>query len=163
MSAFSVTRSQCEEFFFEEAALLDAWKLDEWLALFTDDGVYEIPVNDIPGDASASAALFYVADNAFRLRFRIERLKKTTAHTEHPRSTVFRMVSNVRLLAGADTSYNVTSKFITYRTRDGVTDCYFGHHLYRLTWAGQTIKIAAKRTVLDTGSLRPQGRISIIL
>ena len=32
-----------ERFLFDEAELLDTWKLKEWEALFTDDGRYNIP------------------------------------------------------------------------------------------------------------------------
>ena len=42
-----VTRHQVEDFLYAEAALLDAWKLDEWLTLLTDDAVYRVPSNDI--------------------------------------------------------------------------------------------------------------------
>ncbi len=44
--AESITRQQVEEFLYEEAALLDAWRLDDWLALMTDDAVYRVPSND---------------------------------------------------------------------------------------------------------------------
>ena len=36
-------RETVEEFLYREAALLDAWRLDEWLALFTADGRYLVP------------------------------------------------------------------------------------------------------------------------
>ena len=38
--AAAVTRPDVEEFLYEEAALLDAWRLDDWLALMTEDAVY---------------------------------------------------------------------------------------------------------------------------
>ncbi|MGY6272885.1 hypothetical protein ACXIUT_24675 [Achromobacter denitrificans] len=41
-----------ECFLMEEAALLDHWKLNEWLDLFTDDGRYEIPTTDRPDQPS---------------------------------------------------------------------------------------------------------------
>ncbi len=42
------TRQQIEDFLFEEAALLDAWRLDEWLELLTEDATYRVPSNDRP-------------------------------------------------------------------------------------------------------------------
>lgn len=47
-----ITRAQIEDFLFEEAALLDEWRLREWLDLLTDDVVYEVPSTDVPdGDS----------------------------------------------------------------------------------------------------------------
>jgi p-cumate 2,3-dioxygenase beta subunit len=37
-----ITRAEVEEFLYEEAALLDAWHLREWLGLLTDDATYEV-------------------------------------------------------------------------------------------------------------------------
>ena len=31
------SRAEVEDFLYHEAALLDEWRLDEWLALLTDD------------------------------------------------------------------------------------------------------------------------------
>jgi Ring hydroxylating beta subunit len=46
-------RLAVEHFLFEEAAHLDNWRLDDWLALFTEDGRYVVPTTDLPnGDGS---------------------------------------------------------------------------------------------------------------
>ena len=37
-----MTRGEAEDFLYREAALLDAWKLDEWLALLTEDARLDI-------------------------------------------------------------------------------------------------------------------------
>ena len=55
-----ITRSQIEDFLYHEAALLDAWKLDEWLALLTDDARYRIPSNDAPNGDPARLELLDV-------------------------------------------------------------------------------------------------------
>ena len=41
-SGAAVTRAEVEDFLFEEAALLDAWKLDEWLGLLTADATLQL-------------------------------------------------------------------------------------------------------------------------
>ena len=41
-------RLDVEEFLYAEAALLDAWRLDDWLELFTADARYEVPSTDRP-------------------------------------------------------------------------------------------------------------------
>jgi len=40
MDASVLLRLRIEDLLFEEADLLDQWKLDEWLALYTDDARY---------------------------------------------------------------------------------------------------------------------------
>ena len=50
-------KQQVEEFLYAEAALLDAWALDDWLLLFDEDAKYEVPCNDAPeGDPAWIAA-----------------------------------------------------------------------------------------------------------
>jgi p-cumate 2,3-dioxygenase beta subunit len=73
------------------------------------------------------------------------------------------MVSNVRVKPREDSDIDVTAVFATYRTKDGVTDLYFGSSSYRLMLTDGTFKIRSKRCVLDTDALRPSGRISIVL
>ena len=75
-------RSRIEDFLYLEADLLDQWRLPEWLALFTDDALYEVPCTDLPAGASPDENLFYIADDRFRLGERVKRLMKKTAHSE---------------------------------------------------------------------------------
>ena len=89
-----VTRQEVEEFLYEEAALLDAWRLDDWLALLTNDAVYNVPSNDRP-DADSRDTLFIIADDIRRIRARVARLTKPDAHAEYPPSRTRRMISNV--------------------------------------------------------------------
>lgn len=156
-------RQAIEDFLYAESDLLDRWRLDEWLALFAPGARYEVPSTDAPEEAQSSNSLFYIADDYSRLQHRIARLNNKNAHSEFPRSRVFRMVGNVRFLGGDGDTVEYGCKFITMRSRDDLTDHYFGHHHYRLTLRDGDIRILEKRTTLDTGSLRPQGRISIIL
>jgi len=76
--AATVSRAEIEDFLFREADLLDNWKLDDWLALLTDDAAYYVPPNDKP-DADHRFTLFTVADDIVRLRERVIRLKTRTA------------------------------------------------------------------------------------
>ena len=43
-------RLEAEDFLVEEAALLDDWRLDDWLALFTPDARYVVPSTDRPDE-----------------------------------------------------------------------------------------------------------------
>lgn len=164
MNAASVgaTRDELEDFLYAEAALLDAWRLDEWLALFVEGARYFIPPAGAEDDADPSTSLFYVADDYHRLCERVKRLKKRTAHAEFPRSRCRRMVSNVRVVEGDAVRFTLTSNFVTWRSKLGVTDTFFGHHLYEMTRVDGALRILSKKTFLDQDDIRDQGKVSII-
>lgn len=166
--AAKVTRAEAEDLLFTEADLLDEWKLEPWLALYTADAAYLVPSTDLAAGADPGRALFYIADDRKRMNERVVRLAKKTAHSEWPRSRTRHLVSNVRVgepvatAAGEETP--VTAAFVTFRTKDGVTDTYMGRLRYRLRREGDgTLRIREKRCELDLDGLRPHGRVSIIL
>ncbi|WP_431017168.1 aromatic-ring-hydroxylating dioxygenase subunit beta [Bradyrhizobium pachyrhizi] len=159
----SVSRTEVEDFLFNEAELLDQWRLPEWLTLFTEDARYEVPCTDLPADASSDTNLFYIADDRTRLGERVKRLMKRTAHAEFPHSKTSRIVGNVRIQSQHGDEIDVTAVFQTLRTKDGVTDLYFGTNKYRLALQGEGFRIREKRCLLGGEGLRPSGRISIVL
>jgi p-cumate 2,3-dioxygenase beta subunit len=73
------------------------------------------------------------------------------------------VVSNVRIRSRAETELEISSAFITFRTKDGVTDTYFGSNRYKLVQVEGQLRIRDKRCLLDSEGLRMQGRVSIIL
>lgn len=163
MTATTFNRSEIEDLLFEEAALLDDWQLDEWLALFTNDARYLVPSTDLPKNAPPEGNLFYIADDRFRMGERVKRLQKKAAFSEYPRSKTRHLVSNVRILSQSDGECIVSAAFITNRSKSGVTDTYVGSSEYIVVRRENGLRIRSKRCTLDHEALRPQGRISIIL
>lgn len=157
------TRPEVEDLLYQEAALLDAWKLDDWLALYTDDACYYVPSADLPADADPGHSLFYIADDRVRLEQRVVRLMKKSAHSEYPRSRTRHLVSNVRVEGGEGGEGTASAAFVTFRSKNGVTDTFMGSLHYRLRRVDGALRIREKRCVLDLENLRPQGRVSIIL
>ena len=156
-------RLAVEDLLFLEADLLDQWRLDEWLALYTLDAHYNVPPSDVDGDtADPDTALFYIADDHVRMRERVIRLNKVGAHSEHPRSKVRHLVSNVRVHREGDVIH-ARSSFIVWRSKDITSDAFVGHYLHRIVEQDGALKIASKTCVLDMEALRPHARISIIL
>lgn len=158
-----VGRDEVEDLLYHEAELLDTWQLHEWLALFTEDGSYYVPSADLPRTASADDSLFYIADDPVRLHERVIRLMKKTAHSEYPRSRTRHLVSNVRILEANDGEIRIAAAFATWRIKFGSNDVYIGSSHYRLRRVDGQLRIAEKRVFLDLESLRPHGRVSIIL
>ena len=73
------------------------------------------------------------------------------------------MIGIVRIVAADERQVEVSSTFVTYRSKNGVTDVYPGRHSYRLSASDDGWRIAFKRSTLALDNLRPQGRVSIIL
>lgn len=165
ISAALLTRLEVEDLLYREAALLDAWRLDDWLTLYTDDCVYEVtpPGIEDPENASRASVYFLIGDDRKRLEHRVKRLKRPNAHVEAPRSKVRHLYTNVMVEAGeADGSLVAYANFVTFRTKRG-TFQYIGRIRYHLISRDGGYVIAAKRVMLDLDNLVPQGRVSIIL
>ena len=163
VSAIStLTRADIEDFLYDEAALLDEWRLQEWLALLTEDATYEVPSTDVP-DGNPQDTLFIIADNADRIRMRVEQLLGKSAWAENPRSRTRRMISNVRIRDAEGETIRVTANFVVYRMRSGHTDTYIGRYEYTLIHRDGRLKIQHRKAILDLEALQPHGKVSIIL
>lgn len=157
-----ITEREIEQFLYKEADLLDGWKLDEWLQLFTGEGTYSVPTTDNP-DGDSKNSLFLIADNYHRLTARVKRLSDKWAHSENPRSRTRRFISNVQIQDDENGQLQVTANFIVYRMRYGFTDAYVGKYYYTFVNQNGELKIQDRKAVLDLEALRPHSRISIIL
>lgn len=156
-------RAEIEDFLYHEAALLDAWKLDEWLTLLTDDCIYRVPSNDAP-TSTPNEALFMVADDARRIRERVLRLKDKNAHAEFPHSRTRRMISNVRIAARGENTINVEANFVIYRhRRDEDIRAYVGVYRHVLRVTNDGLRIQERNAILDAMELGSMGLISFIL
>ena len=164
-------RETVEDFLFREAALLDDWRLDDWVSLFTEDGRYVVPTTDLP-DGDPSRDLVFIDDDITRLRARAVRLNSRHAHREYPWSRTRRFISNVRVEETGDGELSVTSNVLVYRFRAGEGAPYVGsiHYILRRGAGSQTpdlelggdFKIAYRRAVLDMEALSSHGAVSII-
>jgi p-cumate 2,3-dioxygenase beta subunit len=132
-------RSRVEDFLYAEAALLDEWRLDDWLQLLSED-------------------------TRPMINARVTRLNSRKAHREFPWSRTRRIIGNVRVLAvETDGDLQVTANFAVYRTRSGRTHVYAGRYRYRLRPRGEAFQIAFRRAELDQENLDEHGTLSIIL
>jgi p-cumate 2,3-dioxygenase beta subunit len=158
-----VSRAEIEDLLFLEAELLDAWRLNEWLDLYTADARYLVPSPGLPSGASPDENLFLINDDRFRMRGRVNRLGKKTAHPEFPHSITMHSVSNVRIADRSGDIIRVRGTFYTTRAKEGVVDVYFGRVFYSLVQTESGLRISEKRCELAMEALIPQGRITFIL
>jgi p-cumate 2,3-dioxygenase beta subunit len=162
LSARAALRAEVEEFLIEEAALLDAWELDKWFELFTEDAKYIVPATDTP-DGDPSKELTLIDDDYLRLSWRVTRLKSRHAHREFPWSRTRHLITNVRLVDLRDDEVDVEAAFMVYRFRYGHQDHFIGRYRYTLARQDDGFRIRLKRAELDMERLSPNGAVSMIL
>lgn len=162
MNAELPSRQEVEDFLYREAALLDEWRLEEWLELLTEDAIYQIPPTDVP-EGDARNTLFIIADDALRIRSRVKQLLGKSAWAENPHSRTRRMITNVQVLGAENENILITANFTVHRMRYESVDTYIGRYNYKLVRQGNQLRIRERRAVLDNEALRPHGKISFIL
>ena len=150
------------DFVSREAKLLDEWRLEEWLALFTDDGRYVVPGTDDP-QADPERSLVLVDDDRDRLGWRVKRLLSGHAHREFPWSRTRRLVSNVLVEEVRGDTIRATASFVVWRFRHRHADPFIGHADYELVERDGRLRIAAKRAMIDQESLSPNGALSMLV
>ena len=161
IDARSLTRAEVEDFLYREAALLDAWRLDDWLALLTDDATYRVPSNDRP-ESDPRRELHTIADDIRRIRARVARLKDPHAHAEFPPSRTRRLISNVRIIERQPLMVEANFVVYRYRRNESVRE-YVGRYRYGLEVRGGELKIRSREAILDAMELASLGAVSFIL
>jgi 3-phenylpropionate/cinnamic acid dioxygenase small subunit len=90
------------DFVADEAALLDAGRFDQWLALFAEDGRYWVPLLGAE-QADATSHNSLADEDRLLLALRIQRLKSPRAHSQQPRSRCQHVLQRSRVESvGAD-------------------------------------------------------------
>ena len=153
------------QFLYDEAALLDESRLDEWLALFHPEAAkYLIPSPEDLSDYPATT-LHLVHDSMTTLAGRVTRLKSKHAHAESPRSRTRRQITNVRVWQGPGDLF-VRSVLDVIRVRGGVVDRYVGvyeHQLLPTDGADTRWLIGRRRVLIDHNVEAGGGSLSLLL
>lgn len=149
-------------FLYMEAELLDAWRLEEWLDLFTDECRYVVPSTDDPsGDPQRRLAL--IDDDRTRLESRVERLLSRRAAREFPHSRTRRLITNVQVAADDGAAVEAVSCFFIVRFHREQRHDFIGRYRHGLVRDAHGLRIARRRAELDHDILDPQGTVSIIV
>ena len=153
------------QFLYDEAALLDEWRLDEWLALFHPEvAEYVIPSPEDLSDDPATT-LHLVNDSMTTIAGRIGRLKSKHAHAESPRSRTRRQISNVRVWQRPDDLFS-RSVFDVTRVRGGMVDRFVGvyeHQLLPNDDEEPPWRIGRRRVLIDHNIEAAGGSVSLLL
>ena len=143
-----VDRAPFEEFLIHEAALLDARRFRDWMALFAEDGTYWVPAAPNQESPFDQASLFY--DDRELMKTRVERLEHPRIHVQTPPSRTAHLVGNV-IVEQADEAkgeYVIGSTVIMVEYRDDTQRIFAGRQHHRLRRNGDGFRIVQKRVDL---------------
>lgn len=149
-------------FLVEEAALLDAHRWEDWLALLADDVRYVMPVRvssmlDSGYDRLVDMAHF--DEDRYSLTKRVQRLLSGHAWTEDPASRTRHLVTNIRAFEpGDDGLVAAESSLLLFRSRgdDRAPELVCARRIDRLRAAGDSYVIAARLIEVEESVLRTQ-------
>ena len=96
-----------EQFLFHEARLLDTHQLEAWLALFTDDATYWIPLEENQRDPYETSSI--VHDDKTLLELRVKQARHPRAHARLPLARTVHQVGNVQILSENTSELKVAS------------------------------------------------------
>lgn len=143
----ALTVAEAEEVLLKEADLLDEYRLEEWLTLFTDDAGYWLPARRSASDPQRDNSLIF--DDRERMNERVWRLTAGPAHAQIPQSATQRLITNVRVGApGARGECLVRSNFVIYEVRKGEQRSFAGRYEHTLRHDGESWLIAYKKAIL---------------
>lgn len=143
-ATFDIAR--CEQFLLHEARLLDDGRFDEWLALFTEDAWYWVPVEPDQKNPFDTVSLIY--DDRRLLETRVRRLASPRIYSQEPRSRTSRIVANVTLEESDTSGCTLRSKFLTLEYRREGQRTFGGTVFHRLVLVDDQLRIAWKRVNL---------------
>jgi 3-phenylpropionate/cinnamic acid dioxygenase small subunit len=159
LSSAIALRFEVEEFLNYEAELVDERRYDEWLALFSDELEYRLPiVRNLAAPSIASEYLLgeldisWLDEGKSTLATRVAQIKTGVHWAEEPLSRTTHLITNVRIVAATPSvacaeNVEVNCKFLVYRNRNTDSeDTLIGRRTDHLKRNGSTWLIV-RRTI----------------
>lgn len=154
-------------FLFEEAELLDNRQYRDWLALFTDDLEYHVPIRihrqqqgladqwRLDQELGGAEDLPITRHDRKTLGAAIERIMSGRSISDNPPWFTERLISNIIADRGEDPgTYKIKSRFVIQRYKAGREQMIFGHRQDQLREADGSFLIQSRRVILSTDSYR---------
>ncbi len=156
---------EVEDLYYTEADLLDERQYQEWLALFTDDLVYWMPMRknvsfeDRDKETTGPDDIAWFNDDKPTLEKRVGQLLTGIHWAEEPISRVSHLITNIRLVGAAEylnagESLTVKSRFFVYRNRlETETDLLVGRREDVLRREDGALRIARRKILIEQSVL----------
>ena len=142
----SKASTDIESFLIAEARILDERRWEDWLALFTDQAWYWVPIEEGQPDPKTTVSLMY--DDRRLLETRVRRLMAGKLHTQSPVARTSRIVANATLEDDADNVLTVRSKFEMVEYRRNKQRLFAGTQWHGIERTADTFRIHWKKVEL---------------
>jgi 3-phenylpropionate/cinnamic acid dioxygenase small subunit len=164
LARFMLT-AEVQEFFNQEADLLDGRLFNEWLQLLDEGIKYRMPLarnvrrDDLAHEYTMGMEAAWFDEGIETLRQRVAQLATGIHWAEEPPSRVSHLITNVRILdpdplTGALDRVNVSSRFLVYQNRLQTEVALFvGKRRDVLVRHGESWRIAERTIYLDQNVL----------
>ena len=151
-------------FLHKEARLADEARYAEWLALWTDDGVYWVPATTDP-DADPDKHVSHVYDNRGRLDTRIKLLLTGHRYSQEPASLMRRLISNIEVTTADNGELVAESNFalaeLAIQAKREM-HWWVGRTTHRLRRVDGELKMCRKKVVL-VNAAEPLPNLSFLI
>jgi len=126
----------CTRLLHLEARLLDQERLEEWLALFTDDAAYWIP-SDVEGRDPRKTVSWELNDRR-RMEERVERLATGKAYSQAPPTRTTHIYANIEAITAGKDAMHVLCNF-------SIDTNFAGRISQRAGWNGFVLRRVASK------------------
>lgn len=141
LNGFSGPLAQAIEFIWREAELLDRKDYAQWSELWSEEGIYVVPIAE--GD-DFDAHLNYAYDDARMRALRIERLSAGFSPSAVDAAKTVRTVSRFRLVEAAGDLVEVHSAQMLYAYKRGVHTPFVADLEHRIRFAAEGPRLERK-------------------
>jgi 3-phenylpropionate/cinnamic acid dioxygenase small subunit len=135
-----------QDFLYHEARLLDTGRLEEWLALFTDDATYWVPLERDQKDPYETSSIIH--DDRTLLELRVKQARHPRAHARQPLARTVHQVGNIAVAEESESELKVNSTLQLVEFRNEKQRLYAALVEHRLRKANGAFRISHKRVDL---------------
>ncbi len=128
----STNQQDIIDFIYAEALLIDERKFTEWLDLFSDDGVYWMPLEFGQTEEHLTTSLMY--EDKLLLTMRVERLHGERTFSQRPKSRCHHLLQKPTVLEN-------TKDCIQTKTAFHYTETRLDEQFFLVGWVEHTLKI----------------------
>ena len=137
------TLREIEQFLYRQSELLDAKLWQDYIDLFTDDGVYWMPVTPEQTEWEGSPSIF--AEDKHMMEVRMGRVTHPTAWSQAPMWATSHVIGNVVIEAEAPGEWQVRSRFHMMELRRDTVRQFGGTYRHTLVRQAGQLKIKLQR------------------
>ena len=134
---------EIEQFLYRQSELLDARLWQDYIDLFTDDGVYWMPVTPEQTEWEGSPSIF--AEDKHMMEVRMGRVTHPTAWSQAPMWATSHVIGNVVIEAEAPGEWHVRSRFHMMELRRDAVRHFGGTYRHTLVRQDGQLRIKLQR------------------